>query len=74
MLLKFKEWLQQESAKAIDYKPGALIPSAIERKGGPGKLNPFCAQLPSRPVKPTYTPIFRAGKGPKQKASTIVNH
>lgn len=63
----------QEGVKAVDYKPGALIPTDTHRKGGPEHMNPFKAQSPSLPVKPKpYMPIFRVGKSPKQSPSTIV--
>lgn len=65
----------QEDVKAINYKPGALVPTTTHRKGGPEHMNPFKAQNPSLPTKPKpYMPIFRGGKNPKQLASTVVNH
>jgi len=74
--MTFREYfaMREAEVKAIDYKPGALIPSSTFRSGGPERLNPFKAQNPSAPVKPKpYVPIFRAGKGPKQASSSIIN-
>jgi hypothetical protein len=75
--MTFKEYvatreLQEASIKAVNYKPGALIPTSLSRKGGPEHMSPFQAQNPSLAAKP-YAPIFRVGKNPKQKSSTVAN-
>lgn len=74
--MTFREYFAMREAgiKAIDYKPGALVPTSVFRNGGPEHLNPFKAQNPSAPSKPKpYMPIFRAAKGQKQAPSGIVN-
>ena len=73
--MTFREFLAMKEAevKSVNYKPGALVPSVL-RAGGPEKMNPFKVQNPSAPSNPKpYMPIFRAGKGPKQAPSNIVN-
>lgn len=61
----FKEYvedrdLQEIAVKAVNYKPGAIIPGVVFKASGPEKMNPLASVAPSKP----YMPIFRAGKKP----------
>ncbi len=66
--MTFKEFFyaQEASLRAINYKPGAQVPSLLSRNSGPEKMNPLGSVPPSKP----YMPIFRTGS---QAKTTVAN-